>query len=100
MVSIITETRSSGVPATAVYLVKPSSRAFLAAFLTATGVSKSGSPAEKEITSFPSAFKSLANEEIAMVKEAESVCIRLESMVSPFYVLSMFLTNLNSIQKD
>ena len=49
-----------GVPSTAVYFVSPSLIAFIAALLTLSGVSKSGSPAPNPITSFPAALSSLA----------------------------------------
>ena len=48
------------VPSTAVYFVSPSFIALIAACLILSGVSKSGSPAPKPITSFPAAFNSLA----------------------------------------
>ena len=47
-------------PSTAVYLVSPSLIAFIAASLILSGVSKSGSPAPRPITSFPAALNSLA----------------------------------------
>ncbi len=50
----------AGVPSTAVYLVSPPLIAFIAAFLILFGVSKSGSPAPRPITSFPAALNSLA----------------------------------------
>jgi hypothetical protein len=40
--------------------VSPSLIAFIAALLTLSGVSKSGSPAPNPITSFPAALNSLA----------------------------------------
>ena len=49
-----------GVPSTGVYLVSPSLIAFIAASFILSGVSKSGSPAPKPITSFPAALSSLA----------------------------------------
>ena len=48
------------VPSTAVYLVSPSLIALMAACLILSGVSKSGSPAPRPITSLPAAFNSLA----------------------------------------
>ena len=51
---------SSGVPSTAVYFVSPLLIALIAAFFIFSGVSKSGSPAPKAITSFPAALNSLA----------------------------------------
>jgi hypothetical protein len=46
----------AGVPSTAVYLVSPSLIALIAACLILSGVSKSGSPAPRPITSFPAAL--------------------------------------------
>jgi hypothetical protein len=51
---------NAGVPSTAVYLVSPSLIALIAACLILSGVSKSGSPAPRPITSLPAAFNSLA----------------------------------------
>src|ERR1700727_2776583 len=45
-------------PSTLVYLVLPSRIALIAASLTLSGVSKSGSPAAREMTSLPAAFSS------------------------------------------
>ena len=50
----------AGVPSTAVYFVSPSFIAFIAASLIFSGVSKSGSPAPRPITSLPAALSSLA----------------------------------------
>ncbi len=47
---------SSGIPGTAVYLVLPSSNAFFASSFIFWGVSKSGSPAENDRTSFPELY--------------------------------------------
>jgi len=46
----------------------------------AFGVSKSGSPAEKERISLPCAFKSRASQEIAMVSDGDSVWMRSDSI--------------------
>ena len=54
-------------PSTAVYLVSPLLIAFIAASLILSGVSKSGSPAPRPITSFPVALNSLAFWVTAMV---------------------------------
>src|SRR5262245_24845645 len=62
---------SSGMPSTSVYLVLPSLRARTAASLMLSGVSKSGSPADSEITSRPLAFSSRAFVAIAMVWDGE-----------------------------
>ncbi len=51
---------SSGMPSTAVYLVLPSRIALMAASLMCSGVSKSGSPAPRPMTSLPAAFSSAA----------------------------------------
>ena len=51
---------SSGVQSTAVYFVSPLLIALIAAFFIFNGVSKSGSPAPRPITSFPAALNSLA----------------------------------------
>ena len=59
--------RSSGMPSTAVYLVWPSLIALIAASLMFWGVSKSGSPAPRPITSRPAAFSSRALVVTAMV---------------------------------
>src|ERR1700722_20013090 len=45
-------------PSTLVYLVLPSRIALIAASLMLSGVSKSGSPAAREMTSLPAAFSS------------------------------------------
>src|SRR5438132_530064 len=50
--------RSSGMPTTGVYFVSPRRMASMAAVLMCSGVSKSGSPTESEITSRPLAFMS------------------------------------------
>src|SRR5215471_10599043 len=52
--------RNSGMPSTAVYLVSPRSMAAMAAFLMLSGVSKSGSPTPRLITSRPAAIRSRA----------------------------------------
>ena len=49
---------SSGVPSTLVYLVRPSRIALMPASLTWSGVSKSGSPAPRPITSTPRRLRS------------------------------------------
>jgi len=60
---------SSGMPSTSVYLVLPSLRALIAASLMFSGVSKSGSPAESEMTSRPSALSWRAFMDTAMVAD-------------------------------
>ena len=59
--------RSSGIPALAVYIVKPSSTALMAASRMGSGVTKSGSPAESEITGRPSRMRAWARPDIAIV---------------------------------
>ena len=62
-----TAARKAGVPSTRVYFVAPASSARLAASLMWAGVSKSGSPAPKLITSRPFARKAAALAETASV---------------------------------
>ena len=52
--------RNAVVPSTAVYFVLPSDKAFTAAVLICSGVSKSGSPAPRLMISCPKAFSSAA----------------------------------------
>ncbi len=56
-------------PSTFVYFVLPSRIALIPASLMLSGVSKSGSPAPRLITSFPAALSSRALDETAMVGE-------------------------------
>ena len=56
-------------PETGVYFVSPRRIAAIAASLMLSGVSKSGSPTESEITSRPFAFRSRAFCVITMVAE-------------------------------
>ena len=56
-------------PATGVYFVSPRSIAAMAAFLILSGVSKSGSPVEREMTSRPAFLRSRAFCVAAMVAE-------------------------------
>ena len=72
---------SLGVPSTAVYLVSPLLIASIAAFLTLLGVSKSGSPAPKEITSTPFSFNSLAFCVTAIVGEGFILDKELDKIV-------------------
>src|SRR5882724_8727583 len=69
-------------PPTSVYLVCPVSIARIAARLIRAGVSKSGSPAPKEITSMPCARIAFALACMASVGEGASVFIRSASMGS------------------
>src|ERR1700744_4661394 len=59
--------RSWGMPSTAVYLVSPRRMAAMAASLMLSGVSKSGSPAARPITSRPAALRSRAFPVMAIV---------------------------------
>ena len=61
---------NSFVPLTGVYFVWPSCIALIAAFFTLSGVSKSGSPAEKSIIFFPSCFNFLVFAVIDIVGDA------------------------------
>src|SRR6202040_4300672 len=61
--------RKGGMPRTGGYLVSPRSIALIAACLMLSGVSKSGSPTESEITSRPLALRSRAFCVIAMVAD-------------------------------
>ncbi|OQC72454.1 MAG: hypothetical protein BWX45_00909 [Deltaproteobacteria bacterium ADurb.Bin002] len=60
---------SSSVPPTGVYFVKPASMARMAACLMWSGVSKSGSPAPKPMTSLPCARRALALAVMARVSD-------------------------------
>ena len=77
----------AGVPSTAVYLVKPSSMALRAAALMCSGVSKSGSPAPRPITSLPAARISAARVVTARVGEGLMACTRAESLLMGMRVL-------------
>src|SRR5436853_6116537 len=70
--------RNSGMPLLGVYLVNPSLSAWIAASLMCCGVSKSGSPAPKPTTSWPSAFICLALASMATVSDGESEAARGE----------------------
>ncbi len=59
--------RKARVPATSVYFVSPASMAAMAACLMWSGVSKSGSPADRPMISRPAAFKALALVVMTMV---------------------------------
>src|SRR5437867_5875866 len=67
-------------PPTSVYLVWPLSSARIAASLIRRGVSKSGSPAPKEITLMPWARMALALACMASVGDGASVFMRSASM--------------------
>src|ERR1700739_3848948 len=60
---------SSGMPPTSVYLVLPSLIALIAASLTLSGVSKSGSPAPRPMTLRPPAFSARALSVTAIVAD-------------------------------
>src|ERR1700683_1317576 len=81
--------RNSGMPEEGVYLVKPASSDPIAAALMCSGVSKSGSPAPKPMTSWPSAFMALALLSIERVRDGVSSCTREEGSIkglSDFWV--------------
>src|SRR2546427_1750828 len=65
-------------PLLGVYLVNPSFSGLIAASLMCCGVSKSGSPAPKPTTSWPSAFICLALASMAKVSDGESEAARGE----------------------
>src|SRR5262245_37462167 len=71
--------RSSGMPPTSVYFVWPRRMASTAAALMRSGVSKSGSPAPKEMTSIPRARSSLALACTARVEDGARVFRRSAS---------------------
>src|SRR5918996_1089481 len=58
-----------GIPSTAVYLVKPSWMAWMAAALIGSGVSKSGSPAARLMIALPAALSAAARAETLKVGE-------------------------------
>ena len=80
---------SSGVPSTCVYLVWPLLMASMAAFLICSGVSKSGSPALKLITSIPLALNSIALAEIVNVADGLTFWTLLDSIVINHYILQI-----------
>src|ERR1700686_5120160 len=63
-------------PELGVYLVKPASRAAMAAALMCSGVSKSGSPAPKPQTSIPSDFIAFALLSMERVRDG----VKLEAL--------------------
>lgn len=75
---------SSGIPVVGVYLVNPLFIASIAAAFTKSGVSKSGSPAEKLTIELPSDFNFLAFEVMARVEEGLIFLMRSASLVSIF----------------
>src|ERR1700679_501349 len=68
-------------PEEGVYLVNPASSDPIAAALMCSGVSKSGSPAPKPMTSCPSAFMALALLSMERVREGVSSCTREEGSI-------------------
>src|SRR5690348_12246785 len=75
-------------PSTGGYLVSPRSIALIAACLMLSGVSKSGSPTESEITSRPLALRSRAFCVIAMVADGltrERTLARKATGMAPFF---------------
>ena len=77
---------NAGVPSTAVYFVSPLLIALIAAFFIFSGVSKSGSPAPKPITSFPAALNSLAFWVTAIVGDG-LILFKLSDIISLKYKL-------------
>ena len=75
----------AGVPSTAVYLVSPLFIASIAASFILSGVSKSGSPAPKPITSLPAALNSLAFEVTAIVGDGFIRFKLLETILIEIY---------------
>src|SRR4051794_35605781 len=67
---------SSGRQGVGVYLVRPASRAVLAASLMKAGVSKSGSPAPKPTTSTPDFLRALALALTARVMDSATRAMR------------------------
>ena len=80
---------SSGVPSTCVYLVCPLLIASIAACLICSGVSKSGSPALRLITSIPFALKSIALAEIVIVADGLTFFTLSDSIVINHYILEI-----------
>ncbi len=70
-------------PAVAVYLVKPSRSAWIAASLMCSGVSKSGSPADSPATSFPAAARAFARAFRARVGDGWISARRRASFMGP-----------------
>ena len=66
------------VPMEGVYLVWPDWMALMPACLMRSGVSKSGSPAEREMTSTPSCFSCFAFAVISRVADGVTCLIRLD----------------------
>ena len=78
--------RSGTMPDTGVYLVSPRRMASMAAALTLSGVSKSGSPTDRLMMSRPCAFRSRAFWVTAMVAEGftRASVSEMKAMVSGF----------------
>ena len=81
---------SSGIPVVGVYLVKPSSKARLAAALIGSGVSKSGWPAAKLIMFLPAATNCLARALIANVAEGTKLTAALENIRGFYSSINLF----------
>ena len=84
----------SSIPLAGVYLVKSLSRASFAACLIYSGVGKSGSPAPKPITSFPSAFICFESASIFKVREGDIAVAFFDSSIlfyNPPQVLKNFI---------
>src|SRR3569833_823434 len=77
-----TAARSAGVPSTWVYFVAPAARARFAAALMWAGVSKSGSPAPKLMTSSPLARRAAALADTASVGDGSMSDNRRDSFTN------------------
>src|SRR4051794_29981288 len=89
---LATAARRAGVPSTSVYLVAPASSARLAASLMCEGVSKSGSPAPKLMTSSPLARRAAALAETASVGDGSMRDRRRESFTGRLLLSSYFVS--------
>ena len=87
--------RNGSMPLTSVYLVWPLRRASTAAALICSGVSKSGSPAEKLTTSTPSVRSLPALAAIASVTEGLTSLVRSASRVMKSSLTIKFLFELS-----
>ena len=77
-------------PVVGVYLVKPSSSAFLAAFLIGIGVSRSGWPAAKFTIVFPAATNYLARALTASVAEGAKLATARENILGIYSITILF----------
>src|SRR3990167_11245890 len=77
----------SGAPAVGVYLLQPSLIALIAAFFTFSGISKSGSPAPKPITSTPCAASCFAFAVMASVADVFTSLAILDNVIYQYLLL-------------